>query len=108
MQVETRVELDQHVLPTQSAGLSQRYLIRIDVGGTFTDITAFDSKTSEMIIAKSPTTPPDFVRGVMNALNETGLSPQDATMIIHTTTLTSNSVAERSGPETALITTKGQ
>ena len=88
--------------------LLQKYMVGIDVGGTFTDVTAYDLEASKIITAKSPTTPPTFVNGVMNALGETGISARDAGLIIHTTTLTSNSVVERTGPETALITTKGQ
>lgn len=45
------------------------YIIGVDVGGTFTDAFAAD-ETGLAISAKSPSTPPDFARGVVNALEE--------------------------------------
>jgi hypothetical protein len=39
-----------------------RYKVGIDVGGTFTDLTAVDMKSGKFIEAKVPSTPGDFVR----------------------------------------------
>ncbi len=46
------------------------YRIGIDIGGTFTDCAILDEKG--LTIGKARTTPPNFERGVMDAL-KTGL-----------------------------------
>ena len=85
-----------------------RCKVGIDVGGTFTDLTAVDMNTGEIIASsKVPSTPPDFVEGFMNALKKSGLLPSDIEMIVHGTTIGTNSIVERRGSKTILITTHG-
>ena len=36
-----------------------RYRVAVDVGGTFTDIFVLDEETSDVSVAKVPSTPPD-------------------------------------------------
>ncbi len=45
------------------------YIVGVDVGGTFTDAFAAD-ESGHVIAAKSPSTTPDFSRGVLNAVTE--------------------------------------
>src|SRR4029453_3566005 len=43
------------------------YVIGVDVGGTFTD-AVLDDDAGTIIAAKSPSTPPDYSRGVLDVL----------------------------------------
>ena len=45
------------------------YVVGIDIGGTFTDAFATDD-TGRVASAKAPSTPPDYSRGVLDALDE--------------------------------------
>lgn len=84
--------------------------VGIDIGGTFTDLFAWDEKNTDsrkVIMAKVLTTPEDPVIGFMNALDSAGISPSEISTIIHGTTTGTNALIERSYPEPALITTEG-
>ena len=43
------------------------YVIGVDVGGTFTD-AVLDDDAGTVLAAKSPSTPPDYSRGVLDVL----------------------------------------
>ena len=85
-----------------------RCKVGIDVGGTFTDLTAVDMNTGEVVASsKVPSTPANFVEGFMNVLKKCGLPSSDVEMIIHGTTIGTNSIIERRGAKTILVTTHG-
>ena len=46
--------------------------IGVDIGGTFTDLVAFDDAKRQMLIAKTPSVPGNYSAGVINALDEIG------------------------------------
>src|SRR5437867_11341566 len=48
------------------------YLVGIDIGGTFTDCAIVD-RAGKLLTTKVPSTPPDFSRGMLDAL---GAGPQ--------------------------------
>ena len=80
-----------------------------DIGGTFTDFALVDGVTGEIRIHKRLTTPSDPSEAV-----EAGVvilfadeDPGALATHIHGTTLVINSVIERKGAKTGLITTKG-
>ena len=83
----------------------------IDVGGTFTDIVAYDAATGRHASHKQLTTHADPSRGVMagteRLLAENKIAPSSIARVVHATTLFSNAVIERKGAPTGLITTKG-
>lgn len=82
--------------------------IGIDVGGTFTDLTAVEMETGKLVASrKVPSTPGDFVKGVINVLRKSEISPASVEMIIHGTTIGTNSIIERKGAKTILVTTNG-
>lgn len=84
--------------------------VGIDIGGTFTDLYAWDKNAEEsqkVHMAKVLSTPNDLVIGIMNALSESGISPSDIDTVIHGTTVGTNALIERSFPEPALIATSG-
>ena len=86
---------------------SQRYLVGIDVGGTFTDILCLDIENQTLLSAKTPSLPGKQWEGVLNALGELGIAPGDIRAFVHGTTIATNALLERKGAKTALITTEG-
>ena len=44
-----------------------RYLVGIDVGGTFTDFSVFEETTGAILALKVPSTPPNFARESVRA-----------------------------------------
>lgn len=84
--------------------------VATDVGGTFTDLVAFEiSDNGPPIIrtAKSETTPPNFEQGVLNVLEKGGVDPAEVDFMAHGTTVVINALTERKGVKVGLITTKG-
>src|SRR3990170_3134873 len=83
------------------------YAVAIDIGGTFTDLVAFDHETQRVIYAKSPTTYDNLVRGILECCEKAKVQPKEATLVNHGTTLVINSLVERKGARAALVTSKG-
>ena len=85
--------------------------LSIDIGGTFTDFTLHDTVTGELKVHKALTSPDDpsraLIQGLREFLEEVGASAEDLRLIVHSTTLATNSIIERKGAKTALLTTKG-
>lgn len=86
--------------------------VATDVGGTFTDLVAFETSDDGMrvITAKSDTTPPNFEQGVLNVLSkmeEQGIATKDVDFMAHGTTVVINALTERKGVKVGLITTEG-
>ena len=44
--------------------------IAIDTGGTFTDVIAIDESTGDQFAIKTPSTPDDPSRGLLNGISE--------------------------------------
>ena len=86
---------------------SNRYLVGIDVGGTFTDILCLDINNQVLLSAKTPSLPGKQWEGVLNALQELGITTGDIQAFVHGTTIATNALLERKGAKTALITTEG-
>jgi N-methylhydantoinase A len=88
-----------------------RYILGIDIGGTFTDMVLLDTTTSQLAVYKCLTTPANPADGVMQGLADwfasTGVGPQAVGAVIHATTLITNSLIERKGAVTGLLTTEG-
>jgi N-methylhydantoinase A len=83
------------------------YAVAVDIGGTFTDLVAFDHETHKVIYAKSPTTYENLVDGILECFVKAKLSPADAALVNHGTTLVINSLIQRQGARTALVTSFG-
>ena len=84
-----------------------RYIIGIDVGGTFTDLLAFDTATETLLSAKVPSMPGAQWQGVLGALAELEIPFEAIRAFVHGTTIATNALLERKGARTALVTTKG-
>jgi N-methylhydantoinase A len=87
------------------------YRLGCDIGGTFTDFVLLNDQTGEMQINKCLTTPQDPSDAVEQGMRELEQkSPgfvRELDEVIHGTTLVINSIIERKGAKTGLITTKG-
>jgi len=87
------------------------YRLGCDIGGTFTDFVLLNDQTGEMQINKCLTTPSDPSNAVEQGIKEMEqkipgfIGKLDE--VIHGTTLVINSIIERKGAKTGLITTKG-
>ena len=90
-----------------SAALGARYVLAVDVGGTFTDVIRHDTETGAVEIAKTASTPPDFIDGMLAGIDAVGAKPRDIKLIKIGTTIATNTVIMRTGARTALVTTAG-
>jgi N-methylhydantoinase A len=84
--------------------------IGVDVGGTFTDLVLIDDTGMPNVLKVSST--PDrpeiaVIQGVRAIAAQTGVSLSDVTAIMHGTTVGSNTMLQRVGADTGLITTLG-
>ena len=83
------------------------YAIAVDIGGTFTDLVAFDHENHKVVYAKSPTTYENLVDGILDCFQKAGIQPAEGSLVNHGTTLVINSLIQRKGAKTALVTSKG-
>ena len=49
------------------------YAVAVDIGGTFTDLVAYDHETRRVAYAKSPTTYGNFVEGILDCFGKAKL-----------------------------------
>ena len=82
-----------------------------DVGGTFTDLIAYDESSGRISIAKTLTTVHDQSIGVLDTIEAARagdrLDPAAITFFVHGGTTVINAITERKGVKTALVTTRG-
>ncbi len=81
--------------------------VAVDIGGTFTDLVAYDETGGQLRVVKTPSTPPTFIDGVMNALLKAGIEPAQISTFKHGSTIATNAIIERRGAKTGLLTTRG-
>lgn len=90
------------------------YVIGVDVGGTFTD-AVLDDGNGRVVAAKSPSTPPDYSRGVMDVLEQLAENLQvslpemlgNTHHIAHGTTSSLNALVTGNVPPVGFLTTIG-
>ncbi len=78
-----------------------------DIGGTFTDITAFDEKTGRLLFGKSLSTPSNLVDGIADGIAKAEVEFAEANLFLHGSTIAINTMLERTGAKTALVITEG-
>jgi N-methylhydantoinase A len=85
--------------------------IGVDTGGTFTDVVLYDEETGEIHTTKTPSTPPEFDRGVLNGIDAivegTDVDPSRVEFLSHGTTVGTNAVLEGDVPPLGLLTNEG-
>jgi len=84
--------------------------VAVDIGGTFTDGVAVSSE-GRIWVGKTPTTPDDPGEAVstviLDLLRQAGSEASGLAEVVHGTTLITNTLIERKGSRTALVTTSG-
>lgn len=78
-----------------------------DIGGTFTDIVAFNERTGAIELGKTLSTPNQLINGILEGLQKANVSIKDANLFLHGSTVAINTMLERKGAMCALITTRG-
>ena len=86
---------------------SNQIRLSADVGGTFTDVAAFNETTGELQLGKTLTTPARLVAGIENGVTKAGANFRAARLFLHGTTVAINTILERTGATCALLTTQG-
>ena len=89
--------------------------VAVDIGGTFTDGVASLSPSGQIWVGKTPTTPVDPGEAVSTVIKNLlaqvaysmGASAPPLHEVVHGTTLITNTLIERKGALTALVTTEG-
>jgi N-methylhydantoinase A len=84
-----------------------RLRVAVDVGGTFTDVFVLDEDTSDVRVAKVPSTPRDPMQGVMDGVAAAEIDLADVTLFSHGTTVATNALITRRFPASAMVTTRG-
>jgi N-methylhydantoinase A len=80
--------------------------VGVDVGGTFTDLVAWDA-AGRMSSLKVPTTPANPAGGVLNGLAAVARAVGHCASLAHGTTLVTNAIVERRVGAVGLVTTRG-
>jgi N-methylhydantoinase A len=78
-----------------------------DIGGTFTDVAALDEATGKLLLGKTLSTPRRLISGITTAVGDAGTKFADANLFLHGSTIAINTLLERNGARTALLTTRG-
>jgi len=90
------------------------FVIGVDTGGTFTDITLL-TPAGDLVIGKAPTTPREFSQGVMDGVSEIARQVElpvrellaRTSVFTHGTTVATNALITRTGAKVGIITTRG-
>ena len=77
-------------------------LLGVDVGGTFTDFVLWRDGALEL--HKRPSTPDDPARAVLEGIDALDARPD---LVVHGSTVATNTVIQRRGARTALVATEG-
>ena len=81
--------------------------VGIEVGGTFTDLVAWDTASGRVEVVKVPSTPHSPDLGAFQALGAAGIPPGAVADLVHGSTVATNAILERRGAKMAFVTTRG-
>ncbi len=90
------------------------YVVGIDIGGTCTDCVVID-EAGRVTLAKAFSTPPDFSRGILDALADAAAELTldvrellaETSLFLHSTTVAENAVVDGTLAEAGIITNAG-
>jgi N-methylhydantoinase A len=97
------------LFPIDTAAKARTSTSRIaaDVGGTFTDVAVFDEATHALTLGKTLSTPGHLATGISDGVLKADAHFGRASLFLHGTTVAINTMLERTGSRTALVTTRG-
>src|SRR5215217_2331240 len=84
--------------------------LAVDTGGTFSDFVYFNEATSDITIAKVPSTPDDPSHAILTGVDlliARGVAPAGISSFCYGTTVGTNALLEGKGARTGLLVTKG-
>ena len=81
--------------------------IAVDIGGTFTDMAAFDEATGKLLFGKALSTHGQLVNGIQATLDSADIDVRNGQLFLHGSTIAINTLLERTGDNTALLITEG-
>lgn len=84
-----------------------RLRVSMDIGGTFTDVVAYDEQTGGYRVGKRPTTPGDLATGVLDALGAVVDPLSGIDFLVHGTTQGLNALLQRRGIRVMLLASAG-
>ncbi len=83
----------------------------IDTGGTFTDVILYSEETGELWTVKVPssTKKPEqaFIKGLTTALSAAGTTFPEVNMLVHGTTIVTNTLLQQKTAKVGLLVTEG-
>ena len=81
--------------------------IAVDIGGTFTDMAAFDESTGKLVFGKALSTHGELVKGIQSTIDSAMIDWRHGHLFLHGSTIAINTLLERNGANTALLITEG-
>src|SRR6476646_10599183 len=91
-------------MPATARAQTGNLLVGVDVGGTFTDLVAFDGR--RLRVLKIPSSPPEFHKAVIEAVVRV-VDGFDRVDVVHGSTVATNALLQRAGEPIGFITTDG-
>jgi len=89
----------------------RRFLVGVDIGGTFADFCAVEEGTGRLLSYKTLTTPSepgrDVLQGIQQLRERFGIEPDRIGYFTHGTTVGINAIIQRKGIKLCLLTTVG-
>jgi N-methylhydantoinase A len=86
------------------------YRVGVDIGGTFTDLCAFDDRTNDLHTLKVLSTPDrpgeEVMEGIRQLQQRYGVAPESIVYFTHGTTVGVNTVIQRKGVKLCLFVTE--
>jgi len=87
--------------------MNKGWQVGIDIGGTFTDVVAFQSATGTISQAKVRSHLDDPVANLLAALDTVGVAWDEVDDLMHGTTMVTNAIVEDKLEDVALVATEG-
>lgn len=88
-------------------GTGRKMRIAVDIGGTFTDLAAFDETNRTLSFSKALSTHDALANGIQDTISAAEVNVGEAYLFLHGTTIAINTLLERTGAQTALLITQG-
>jgi N-methylhydantoinase A len=83
------------------------FILAVDTGGTFTDLVVYDTERRSLAFSKSLTTYDGSAGGLLQSIDRLAVDLAEAEIVKLGTTLVINTLIQRNGASTALVTTRG-
>src|SRR5436309_14355721 len=83
------------------------FVVGIDVGGTFTDVTAVDGASGRVVVTKVPSQPNDEAAAVLAGLDALSIDSRRLRPLAHGPTVWTNAILHRRGARVAPIRPAG-